>query len=369
MSDSILTVLDLVRESLPANLIGNEGYSRLAGVARVLPLELTTFWGLECGLGRSDGMADVLLHTGRDSRGHRLLDGSLPSSLEALCRRWPVWQALRAFARLWADPGHPFHTHIRNIWMEFDTAAALCSEHFDDVVRRPCLFFGPEVKSRDTEVLLNLIPDMGAAMGRIVLERGGLKRFITGLPHGARVFQVGLMLARPTCALRLCVDQLPPRDIPAWLRRLSWKGDSDALGELLREIAPIVGSVAVDLDVTEDGAAEKLGLECYMEWQVDDPGQWGPLLDFLGERGLCLPRKRQALAAFPGISRCDSSRRLSGNGILYVGFVRKIHHLKLSFVGRSTFEAKVYLALSRPGVDLRGMLVRSPEPADAWLIE
>ncbi len=362
-NESILWALDFVRESLPASLVDDAGYARLAAVAERLPLDLTTFWGFECPLSRPDAVADILFHTAKGSLGHRLLAGQTASSLDAFCDgSSPCWQALRAFARLWAEPDHPFYAHVYNIWLEFDTGAASSAAEAADLFRQPNVFFGLNAKPDDHDALLRVVPNALDVLSGGKADTCGLAPLIESLPAGGRLFQIGLMLARSGRGLRACVDQLGIELVPEWLTGLKWQGDVEALSDFLRRLAPLQHSMAVDLDVTHEGVAEKVGLECYVNRRADDPSQWPRLLGFVEDIGLCLPEKRRDLLDFPGSTRPPTRPRTSDVGVVYLDITRAIHHVKLAFDGGRAVEAKGYLAVYRPGINLRGLSADAADP-------
>ena len=373
MRERLFSILELVRPSLPSALIDDEGYARLAAIAKMLPAEMTTFWGFECRLGEPEAKADLLFETHKHSRGLRLLAGQTPSALDSLCEQWPAWRHLRRFAAQWAEPEHLFREAIRNIWLEFDIAALAPGAQFAEAVRQPCIFFGPEAKTLEKDRLLRVVLEALGALGESNAGRFRLQTFIARLPEGAQLFQVGRMLSRMNQGLRVCVNTVPPETIPAWLAALNWDGDSRALERLLRPITPMLKTTAIDLNLLNGRPAEKIGLECYMDWLEDDPAQWNPLFDLIETRDLCLPRKRQGLLDFPGVTRSPILQRLSGDGVMHLHLFRKIHHLKFTISGGQVVEAKAYLALSRPGVHLRrmfpGRFGDSEDAGHAWLIE
>jgi len=361
-----LTILESVRESLPPSLIDQEGYARLAAVAEQLPVEITTFWGLECRVGQSDAKADILFQTINQSQGQRLLAGHTPSLLDIICDRWPAWRRLRTFSGRWSDPNHPFHAHIRNVWLEFDTSSMSSSNGVKDVIEHPSIFFGPAINSYNTQLFSLLMDVLGALGEKEPKFDKSLKSFIALLPNGSQLFQTGLMLSRSNEGLRVCVKQISSECIPDWLSEIAWDGDTHAMARFLSKIAPLVQTIAVDVDLTEKGIGGKIGLECYMDWLKDDTAQWQPLLDFIEKKGLCLPLKREGLLAFPGISRSPLSQRMTSDGILFSNLYRKIHHIKLNFLDSDIVEAKAYLSLSSPGIHLDRVLGKSDGP---WLAE
>lgn len=361
-----MSILESVKESLPSSLIDQEGYTRLAAVAEHLPVEITTFWGLECRLGRPDAKADILFQTINQSQGQRLLAGQKPSTLDFICERWPAWGKLRTFSRQWSDPEHPFHNHIRNVWLEFDTASSLSSDGAKNVISHPSIFFGPTKHAYNEQFFGLLIDVINTFDEKEPKFTKSLKSFIALLPNGAQLFQTGIMISRSNEGLRVCVKEVSSEYIPKWLAENGWDGDTQGMAGLLSEIVPLAQTIALDVDLTEKGMGEKIGLECYMDWLMDDTDQWRPLLDFIEAKGLCLPLKREGLLAFPGISRSPLSQRITSDGILFSNLQRKIHHIKLNFLDSDIVEAKVYLSLSRPGIHLSNVIGKSDGP---WLAE
>lgn len=366
ITTSLFSVLELAKPSLPDSLIDAEGYALLSLAAERLPFELATFWGFECRLGEINPRMDILFEIRRQSQGRNILAGEIPSRLDEMCAQWPAWEQLRRFAVLWADPHHAFSAHIRNIWLEFDTAAIELPSQAADILSRPCIFFGPNSKALKKEQDARLICDALSALDNPIFDEAPLNDLIARLPGESRVFQVGIMLSRPNPGLRVCVYPLTAEDIPVWLDATGWPGDSESVAALLRQLPPGLESFAVDVNLTPGGPAEKIGLECYMNWLEDDPGQWIPFLDMLAAMRLCLSSKYQGIMEFQGMTRFPKDWRLS-NGIAYTVLYRKIHHIKLSFMTGQVTEAKAYLALAHPG--LNPSAIFSKNAGGAWLVE
>lgn len=366
ITTSLFSALELAKPSLPGSLIDAEGYALLALAAERLPFELATFWGFECRLGEASARMDILFEIRRQSQGRNILAGELPSTVDEMCAQWPAWEQLRRFAVLWADPHHAFSTHIRNIWLEFDTAAIELPSQAADILSRPCIFFGPNSKSLKKEQDARLICDALRALDNPLCDEDALNVLIAGLPGESRVFQVGIMLSRPNPGLRVCVYPLTAEEIPVWLGAIGWQGDSEMVAALLRQLPPGLESFAVDVNLMPDGPSEKIGLECYMNWLEDDPKQWDPFLDVITAMRLCLPSKYHGIIEFQGMTRFPKDWRPS-DGIAYTILYRKIHHIKLSFMAGQVTEAKAYLALSHPG--LNPSAIFSKNAGGAWLVE
>ncbi len=364
MDTSILTVLELIRESLPGGLIDAEGYTHLAAIAEQLPEALTTFWGFETRLGEPAARADILFETRKESRGQSLLAGATPSALDDLCRQWQTWQILREFAKRCQDRNHPFSSGIRNLWLEFDAAGTTSTAETTTLIRQPSVFLGPDTHALSKDTLLHLILDASAIFKQSDGWHPGLDALIAVLPDGAEIFQVGFMLARKSPGLRVCVNKIPVEDIPTWLCQTGWEGDALALARILEPIATRSQIVSLNLNVTAKGPVEKVGVDCYMDWLIDDAGQWAPLLDWLEQQRLCLPQKRRGLEEFPGLSLCPPQPEDAS--VAYLNIFRKIHHIKLSITGGRVVEAKGYLAISRPCLYLDAL---PTQYRDAWMVE
>jgi len=367
ITTSLLSVLEFAKPSLPVSLIDAEGYALLALAAAQLPFELATFWGFECRLVEASAKMDILFEIRRQSQGRNILAGDTPSSLDALCAKWPAWENLRKFAGLWADPQHQFSRHIRNIWLEFDTAAIEHPSQADEVLSRPCIFFGPNAKTLKKEEDARLICEALSALENPIVHEKALDALITELPGEARIFQVGIMISRPNPGLRVCVYPLTAQEIPVWLHAVGWQGDTEAIAEILQQLPQGLESFAVDVNWMPDGPAEKIGVECYMNWLEDDPKQWIPFLDMLAAKNLCLPSKYQGILDFQGITRFPKDWPRPAEGIAYTLLMRKIHHIKLSLTAGRIAEAKAYLALSHPGLNSNAIF--SKNAGGAWLVE
>ncbi len=367
MNRSLVEVLELAREKIPAGLIDKDGYFPLSFIAEKLPFALTSFWGFECRLGEPEAKADILFEIKNQSRGRFFLAGQVRSGLDALCNRWPAWKSLRDFASLWVDPDHEFSKHIRNIWLEFDTASVSDVSRMDDVLGRPCIFFGPDAKTLENSQTAGLIRDALDVLGAADLGKCGLENFMESLPSDARIFQVGLMLARRNPGLRICVYRLKAQDVPEWLTDLNWKGDAVMIAGLLQKLPRNLDAFAVDLNLMTGGPAEKIGIECYMDWLNDDPEQWLPVLDAFPEEALCLPEKRRGLMDYQVSTPIPADWHQLEENIVYSRLYQKIHHIKFGVGSDRVNEAKAYLALNHPGLDLNSMYKK--RAGGAWLVE
>lgn len=337
---------------VPAALIAPAGFSRITEVAGLLPGGLAgeTF-GFECKLDEAPSRGDFLLCVTAASNGRESLAQLDPAVgwQEALAAH-PVWRRVQDFATSWADPASPLHRRVDNVWLEFDVAPEALE------VPAPSLFFAPLDKGAAESL----------AVTTLALERlsGGprspelsrpLAACFEALPQGARVFQVGAMLARSTPAVRLCIDGLTPVRLAEYLHRVGWEGSLEAWEHATGELSGLVDEVCLAIDVGQS-VGPKLGLELYFARGVQ-PAQeprWRTLLERLVQRGLCTSAKCEAVLAWPGLSKESSEGETWPEGLRrtasFLGpralsvFVRALHHIKVSYLSGRPLEAKVYLA-------------------------
>jgi hypothetical protein len=280
-----------------------------------------------------------------------------------------VWDRLRQFSALWAEPGSPLQDNVRILCLEFDLRDASPSE-----VPVPSAFFAPCQGITRTDAAGDGLSAAWVLDPALRLLRGTLlppaaARTVTGcvaaLPGDAHVFQVGLMLARPVDAVRLCVRGLEFSDLPAYLARVGWPGTWDEARTALAPFAELATRTALHLDVGSE-VYPRIGLECYLE--APDGSDWSPtataFLDALVGAGLCVPSKRDGLLAWPGEQRLTADRVAlppavaNRAGLLgraaFTMYRREMNHVKLTFSPGRPLEAKAYV-----GVVLRWRLGRT----------
>ncbi len=353
MSDTIAYYLESIRNFLPASLIDKTGYTRAMAVAAQIPKYLSTFWGFEVRLGTDEALADILFSVKKDSEGQRLItETSFPSG-HLQGDTGSAWKKLHDFAGLWSLTGHPLHELVHNVWLEFDASDSGTYPDASRVIAHPNLFFGPDNDRMDKTALAGIMHEalnILAPDGTMVDET---LSFIESLPPDADLFQVGLMLPRPTDAIRVCVKAIPPDRISSWLAGIKWNGDPAALDRLIETITGITSDLAVDLDLAHGGIADRIGLECYMDWMADDTVQWSKFLDAIDHLNLCQPSKREGLLAYPGTNGIQKKKSHISDGIICLEIYRKINHLKLTFIQDRAIEAKAYLAVIHPALDFK----------------
>jgi len=351
--------LNLVYQSMPAELVNEEGYRRLLAVTDVLPAALTNFWGLECRLQELAPLSDILLEIKRNSSGHKLLAGPGTSGMDTLFRNYAVWREIRSFAQQWLHSDSLLSSHIVNMWLEFDTEKPVFQEDMTGFIARPSVFLGFRSAGLTAGELRGLL-EQSATLLRLSKETiESIVSFVGGIPSPGQLFQLGSMLGRPTRDIRLCINRLGYDMIPGWLSDMGWQGNGKALTGILGVLAPIVRTFAIDLNLSETGISEKIGIECYMDWDEKDPGIWAGFLDRLDGYVPIHPFKRSGLLLYPGELHLPAFRRKENPDALSLLLCKMIHQIKLGFNKEAVSDAKAYLAIYRPGI----------QPGNNWLAE
>ena len=357
--ESIRSDLSLISKDIPAALVDREGLLRLDAVAAMLPAGLSDFWGLECRLNTDEPLADILFEVKDKTAGQRLLAGLSPSMLDSLCTKYPLWQELRSFAKLWLEEPDTVGRHILNLWLEFDTEDLSSYKDASDIIQKLSIFIGFRsdhvTRAEHREVLHRANKLMRFPNSHIE----SLQAFMGSLPSTGRLFQLGSMLGRDSRDVRVCVNRLQAGDVSAWLKGIGWNGDQQRLSKLLKRLSPLLRAFAVDLNLEADGPSKKIGIECYMDWDDPEPAQWYVLLDLLNELGVCRPGKREGLLQYPGQVCLPAAQRKACDGNLYLSLFKTIHHIKLSFNGSYVSDAKAYLAVYRPCI----------QPKNNWFVQ
>ena len=365
LEQHLRVVLDLKPQ--PA-LVGTVSRQRISELTAQLPAGLTEFFGLECRLGDEQPYADFLLCIKPDHGAAILAGATEPGAIQpgpiksgSLPNAWfeePVWKRLAHFARWWCDGA--FGQRIDNIWLEFDLDETL------PTIPVPSIFIGTELRGPDVSWLTDAV--MPALTGHHTPAglRHAMESVLTALPDHAWVFQVGLMLARPSAAdgVRLCVRGLG-RDHVDFLQRLDWAKDDAALAAATRDALECADTVDLDIDLLRVESEEadpvyslgsKIGFECAFAAAMAPAYRLPQALSELVDKGLCLTVKQRAVEGWSaGFNERKNSSQwpadlLSRSAALGPGtasvYLRWPYHIKLVYErGKGLSEAKAYLAM------------------------
>ncbi|MEO7234296.1 MAG: hypothetical protein ABIW80_02860, partial [Lapillicoccus sp.] len=274
-------------------------------------------------------------------------------------RTEPVWTRLVDLARRWTDEDDDTSRLLAALWLELDIDDdEAAGGHPLGRGRLPV----PSVFLTPAQGITPLHPGVRAwVTGEAVPTVLGMPlppatvrqvtRAFDTLPEPASVYQVGLMTARGSEAVRLCVADLPVEGVVPYLRGLGWSGDGTRLHALVSGLTALTARIGVVVDVG-DIAHETVGLECFLGRhgpQVD--ARWPALLDHLVREGLCTPQQRAALLAYPGhappVGAPAGGQRAAAallGGRATGGYLRQLNHVKVTCAPGVPLEAKVYVS-------------------------
>jgi hypothetical protein len=383
------TVGDGVRAAapsgFPAGLFSPGGLARIEAVADQVPGRLTSTFGFEIELAAAAGGGDFALAVTGLHGGREMLAGTSEFELPLAASEHPAWVAVRALSRAWVDPLSGLDPELHNLALEFDLPEGVAG------VPPPNVFLGARsgisarspIESAEDERSWAWLTEAALPVLRgrrlSTSQRETLGRCFRALPGGARAFQVGVMLARPVDALRVCILGMRYDRVAGYLDDIGWPGDADALEEQVGPLARRAESVIVDLDVAE-GVLPSLGLECFVGEQGSEKSaagggpeaqeRWSRFLQPLVERGLCTVAREHALREWPLTVRESRARSWPAHlreASLFLGpdlessLVRVINHVKLGWQPGRPLQAKAYLRIQHRWQPATGPLGRGPQ--------
>ena len=337
---------------LPAALIPPDSVAHSRRVAELLPAFAIDFFGFEARLGAGSEPADCAFNLTRG--GARLMAGrhtvEVPASLTG-----SAWQKIQRFYRAWADTREVPFRDAGATWLELDAG-----QHRP----QPNLLFGYWPDNPTTRRPLDWLTGAALPMllGRPLSARwqGNLERCFAA-HAGPGDFQIGVMLARPVPAVRVCVFDVAPARAPAYLAAVGWPGPRGDVERHIAALAPHADFVALHLDVGE-AVYPGLGLEPGFTagpWarQPHLEPRWAGQLAQLVALGLCTDARRAALLDWVGYRPCDGAA-LAGQVLL-----RGLSHLKIALRPDRPAVAKAYFGMalrSRRSPDVAGGPEASP---------
>ncbi len=363
IENSLIDYLKLLKPNIPSQLISSENWGKIETVAGVLPRAITSFFGFECPLRIEEAHADFLICADAKEAGRQILaDENYSITLPDLLTQHPVWNQIRDFSSSWNRDTSALFKQVNNIWLEFDIDRT-------STIPIPSCFFGPNPifskQSIDSDNSDGLHPDRWISQSalKLLLARNlptkiedKLFQCFDLLPEGAYVFQIGVMLARQSDLVRICIRDISPTQIVDYLTQINWQGSIVELKNVLDRLSNFVDRIDLDIDVGEV-VFPKIGLECYLKNQPDFEPRWLSFLNYLVETELCQPQKRNALLDYPGYIRASRDRELWPINLLklssFLGaqyeqvLFRGLHHIKVVYQTEQPLQAKAYLYASQ----------------------
>lgn len=271
------------------------------------------------------------------------------------------WGDICHFGKKWANSSTSdlFRRAVDSVWLEFDTSQTLRQV-------MPGIFFA----SLEAQIFQSSYADHCQAIHTAFAHlpylannsdvKRQLQRCLDWLPEEARIYALGDLNGRSVKQLRVAIARVPIRKLPRFLSDIAWPGDYQVVDALIRQVAPDVSALSIDLDIG-DGVLPQIGLE------FTNPNRfqrqwWQEMLARLVDAGFCLPARRNALLEWQGYTNETANPDVWPNDLvktdhlvppIYCLIVRFINHLKVVYKPDQPIEAKAYFAAKQVCTDRR----------------
>jgi hypothetical protein len=337
--------LELMRSSVPTELVGPEAWPWLASVAAVLPP--LHHAGFECRLGATETAVDLQqVIFAIDGEPHRLARflAQAESTNEA-------WARVQELAERWSAPDDPLHGGIDEIWLELDAPLGVEGGALALGDARPSVFGVFE------RAEIEALPIASELLGVLVSDtelpalEATVRRVSLTCPRPARISHIGVMLGRSPPGLRVHVRHLPLQEIDGFLAGVGWRGDRAELVSLATALLDHGDWLVVCLDVLGDQVL-RVGLECFFTRKHGLDPRWPGLLEHLTALGLSSAEKAGALLTWPGTLTPLNSSRPWPDDLIAQSLTqpedslslidRRLSHVKLTFAPGHAVSAKAY---------------------------
>ena len=351
--------VDLLHMAYPHishDLISTKNFEIIKNFTELFTNNITSFFGFECRLAETAPHADFAFAvSGRGNDRFNLKNVVENSAAIQQLLSHQEWQRILDFTLSWSDTESVLYNKVKCFWIEFDTAGN------NSDIPIPSVFFGPAKPSRE---LGSNNPDqydwlISSALpllkGKISNEiHHNLFDCISKIPLNSYVFQVGTMLSREPQNIRLFINKIEADQIIPYLLSIGWEEDPTDLITVIQEIDQFVDRYVISFDVTEQGVGQKIGIECSFDGEpFDAVPQWQEFLNYLVDKGLCLPEKRDALLSYSGVDNTTMFTKpveplvsaSSTKAYESCSSARFINHIKLVYRPEKPLEAKAYPAI------------------------
>jgi len=342
-------------ESYLRGLVPLDNLKEILSIARYFPGNITSFLGFECRLGTSDSRVDWAFAISSVERdrfvfANLLNNGYMPDQF----MQQDAWRRINDFVNAWINPDSFLRHNINCFWLEFDMPECLPD------VPVPSIFFGPGKPANgrasdlsNYEWIINTaLPILKGRRLKKTVEYK-IRECLEALPENASLFQVGMMLSRSNDVIRLCVNHMNPEQIISYLNTIGWRDETGEFIRLMKELEDKADRFVLGFDVTEEGIGSRIGVE--LSFSSDDfpyATRWKRLLDYLVDKGWCLPEKREALLNYQdsevfsgGVMKPLTSASRCLDDLINSKIVRYINHVKIVYEPGERVEAKAYPAV------------------------
>ncbi len=330
---TLADTLETLVPELPEALVSTGAKERFLQTAQYLSAHLAGGIYLESRLGPEERV-DLSFDTSRI--GYKQLgsrQGLLPENEGGTYPN--SWKPIHQLYHRFSDKASLLGQLGEKILLEFDIAES------GSTLPVPGVFVGIRPQGYvPRQKLLRFVTDdvLDVLYGPLVTARvrSRLLTCLQAMPKEAHLAYVGCMIARSEPAVRLCITQIAPSQIYAYLCRVGGQGidETRALCKKLERVPPAM----LHLDVWEQ-RHPRIGLEFLFNRSSQRKGNFKEKawLDALVEHNLCMPEKRDALLEWPGVKR-KQFRHVFWPTVVS----KRVNHVKVSW-SPNQVEAKAYL--------------------------
>jgi hypothetical protein len=339
-------------------LVSPNNFKKIQTIATYFPGGLTDFLGFEVRLNGEESQADwALAISGRDNARYALANFLSNGHLPASYRQTPEWNRILNFTQLWTKPNSVLHDKILGAWLEFDMPENPPSVPIPSVFFNPAKIKGSSMAdpSDFSWFTKQAIPSL---MGQRLLKEveQNLNTSIQKMPKDASLFIVGVMLSRKISDVRMSVQFRDPKQIIPYLHELGWSENIDTFSPLINDLISLnVNRIVLDFDIGKH-VGRTVAVECsFFPNHYHQEHHWKKILDYLVEREIAAPSKRDDLLVYPGT---EKTIMFSENGIGSFDegasqskvISRYITHIKIVYnPDEQKLKAKAYLAIRTVG--------------------
>ncbi len=337
MNNSLNGQLKVIKNSVSGDMISEDSFEELSGIAGRLPSVISGNIGFETELWNDSPGADFFLMLTRDSDGTKIIRGDKKGySLHKDLTELPEWEKIGKLCSTWDEPESILSESVRKVWLEFDLInnpgnlipGIFLNLHINKKAGGPAGFKSSLFNVLDT------VSETFYGVKNSGKLRETLNFCFEALPEKAVVPHIGIMLSRTLKAYRINLGDLEAEDLLDYLQKIKWPGDIKSVKKQLDEMDNYFDYYVFGIDVGEK-IYPTLGFESYFQdpKPVGEP-RWAPALDYLEKKGMVTKKKKEALLDFPG-----------QNVVVHffpVYYIKGINHIKLSYVHPGGFRAKAY---------------------------
>ena len=343
-----LTFADYLKpilKNVPREIIDQASIEKLNTVGSHLPGKLAfSLFIFELPLYNNNPHVDLLISIRRDSPGIQCFcsDKDNTYNLGKQLLESQTWINICEFMREWRRKESDLYHNIFQTWLEFDM------DTVDPELPVPNLFFGikPDVSEEDIDICALVISTLDRLAENKLSRQtyATLKSCFAHLPENAKIIQIGLMSARTDNPIRLCVHDIQPDDIDAYLNSIQWPGSPDDANNVVHNYGSMTDKFCLAIDVNET-VGDRLGFESYFTKKqvLKSEPRWNSLIHFLIKEELCISKKGEAVLRFPDFKNVllldDNNSKVKFFSSIAA---RGLHHIKYVINPGRPLEVKAY---------------------------